>query len=259
MLIAFAAGVDMSVEALAVLVVLNIIATISLWRRAARRPPRPKKKFLRTLMHSEPITPKHEPPNVAGGQFKSQADDVDRRFFSDFAEFADVANWWLADETVGTHWRLQELPDGDLSLNVNSSYGPTLGRCYDIFHNQVRLGRLEIRPGDEYSAAAPRVITEVELQYVRLLSFDNIAGFLGTIAMHVCDDNPKSDEYFNAYQAIVGALTKALWQTQQITEFDDLDGQDWGELQLQLRGVASPWYIRRREALQKARARQPRI
>lgn len=155
MLIASAEGVDMSVEFLAVLVVLNIIATIALWVRAARRPPRPKKKFLRTLMHSKPITPKHEPPKVAGGQFKSVADDDDRRFFSDFAEFADVANWWLADDTVGTHWRLQELPDGDLSLNVDSSYGPTLGRCYDIFHNQVRLGRLEIQPGDEYSAATP--------------------------------------------------------------------------------------------------------
>jgi hypothetical protein len=45
----------------------------------------------------------------------SLADDEDRRFFTDFAEFADVVNWWLADENVGTRWRLQKLPDGDRS------------------------------------------------------------------------------------------------------------------------------------------------
>lgn len=50
--------------------------------------------------------------------------------------------------------------------------------------------------------------------------FDNIAEFLGAVAMHVCEDNPKNDENINVNQAIVGALTKALWYNQQITEYE---------------------------------------
>ena len=77
-------------------------------------------------------------------------------FFPDFTEFADVVNWWLSHQDFGSRWRLQELPESDVRLNVSFSDGPILGRCYDIFHNQVRLGRLEIRPGYEYSAGNPQ-------------------------------------------------------------------------------------------------------
>ena len=161
-----------SLQVVAAILVLNAAATITLWREAARKPPRPKKEFLQKLMRSEPITPKHNPPRVAGGEFSSLARDVDRLFFADFAEFAEVVNLWLSDEHVGTCWRLQERPNADVSLNVDYSHGPILGRCYDIFHNQVPLGKLEIRPAYEYSAATPRVITEIELYSVRLLSFE---------------------------------------------------------------------------------------
>jgi len=50
-------------------------------------------------------------------------------------------------------------------------------------------------------------------------------------------------------QTIVGALAKALWQNQQITQFEDLDGQAWGELALHLYGEASRWHFEQREAL----------
>jgi hypothetical protein len=142
---------------LAIIIGVIAVAIITLWREAARKPPRPNKKFLKQLLHSEPIIPKHNPPKVAGGEWSSVADNEDRRFFADFADFADVVNWWLAEEYVGSRWRLQELPDGDVSLNVDFSGGPTLGRCYDIFHNQVRLGRLEIRPGYKYSTENPNI------------------------------------------------------------------------------------------------------
>jgi hypothetical protein len=207
-----------SFQVVTAIVVLNAIATITPWQEAARKPPRPKKEFLQKLMRSEPITPKHNPPRIAGGEFSSLADDEDRLFFADFAEFADVVNWWLADKHVGSCWRLQELPRGDVILNVDDS-GPTLRRAYDVFHNQVRVGILEISRGYDYSAENPRVTTEIELYSVRLLSFDSIAGFLRDIAMHVCDDKAKGDDYFDANQAIGSALTKALWQNQQITEF----------------------------------------
>jgi hypothetical protein len=71
----------MTFEIWAILVILNLGVTFSLWRTAARRPPRPKKKFLKKLMHGDPITPKHDPPKVAGGEWTSLADDVDRLFF----------------------------------------------------------------------------------------------------------------------------------------------------------------------------------
>jgi hypothetical protein len=239
-------------QLLTIVVAVNATATIILWREAARKAPRPNKKFLKNLLYGESITPKHDPPKVAGGEYASLACDVDRRFFADFAAFADVVNWSLAEEYVGRHWCLQELPDGDVSLNVDFSDGPTLGRCYAIFHNQVRLGRLEIRPGYKYSTETPNVLTEIELGSVRLLSFDNIVHFLGAIAMHICDDTQTSGEYgkyTDANKAIVGATTKALWQTQQITEFEE--GQDWGELSLHLNGLVTPWYFDRREALGK--------
>jgi hypothetical protein len=106
-----------------------------------------------------------------------------------------------------------------------------------------------------YEADAPEVVTEIELHSVRLLSYGTIEEFLSAIASFVCDRNPKdSKSYTNPNQAIVGALTKALWGTQQITGFADLDGQDWGELECSFVGLATNWYFNRRQALQKKRA-----
>lgn len=237
-------------EVITIVVGLNALATITLWREATRRPPRPKKEFIESLLHGDPITPKHNPPKIAGGKFASHADDEYRHFFADFAAFADVVNWYLARHH--SHWRLQERPDGDASLNVDFSYGPMLGRCYDIFHNQVELGRLEIRPSHMIPEApnlTTELITTIELHRVRLLRFDSIAEFLGAVARHVCDRDAVGARYTNASQAIIAALTKALWQTQQISEFGDLDGQDWGELSLHLYGLAPTWYFDQREAL----------
>jgi hypothetical protein len=159
----------------------------------------------------------------------------------------------LAEDFIGSRWRLQELPDGDVRLNVDYSHGPIYGRCYAVFHNQVELGRLEIRPGHSYDAKTPEVITEIEFDSVRLLTYDTIAGFLGTIADYVCDRNPGDGKYTNPNSAIVGALAKALWETQRISEFADLDGQGWGELHCTFVGLATDWYFRRRQALQEKR------
>lgn len=237
-----------SSEVISVVVFINAMATITLWREALRKPPRPNKEFLKKLTRSEPITPKHNPPKVVGGDLSVVADEDDRRFFADFAPFAHVVNWWLADEHFGSRWRLQERPDGDVRLNVDFSDGPRLGRCYDVFYNQVCLGRLEIRPGYDY-LETPRLITEIELNSVRLLHFDTITDFLGAVAMHTCDGKDKDSS--NVGQAITIAATKALWQNQQITEFDDLDGQDWGDLELHLNGAVPDWYFNRRDALLK--------
>ena len=241
-------------DVLAIIVVVMAVAIINLSRQAARRPPSPNSRFLKKLF-SEPITPEHESPNeppiVAGDGLHARCRDMERHFFADFAEFADIVNRWFA---AYSPWRLKQLPDDDVRLNVDFSSGPIFGRCYAIFHNQVELGRLEIQPQlPTYDTATPEVITEIELHSVRLLSYDTIADFLSVIAMYVCDSNPKDGKsYTNPNEAIVGALTKALWETQRITEF-----ADWGELSLRFNGLATRLYFdhreHHREALQEKR------
>jgi hypothetical protein len=133
----------MTFEVLTVIVFLNVIATISLWHAAARKPDKLKKKFLSKLRDSKPISPKHRPPkNIGDDAFPSLATREDRLFFDDFRDFADVVNWWLGDEHVGGPWRLQELPDTELRLSLGDSR-PSFGRRYDIFYNQVPVGTLE--------------------------------------------------------------------------------------------------------------------
>jgi hypothetical protein len=91
----------MTFEILAIIVFLNVMATIALWRTAARRPERPKKKFLNRLWRSKPILPKHEPPPpLKEGAWGVGKEEL--QFFSDFEDFANVVNWWLADPNVRT-------------------------------------------------------------------------------------------------------------------------------------------------------------
>jgi hypothetical protein len=213
-------------------------ASAKLWRWAARKPPQPKKAFLNAL-RSKPI----EPTRVKQDPLPNYAGETAKRFCSDFAEFGAVVNWWLSDKHVGGAWRLQELADADLELSGGD--GPSFGRSFEVFHNQVRLGRLEVRAAYGYSASEPKVYTDIELDNVRLLSFDQVRDFLLNVALHVCNTD-ENTEYVRTKQEIEQALTRALWNTLHISGFDDLDGQGWGELYLSLQGTAF-WYFRRRD------------
>ena len=82
----------------------------------------------------------------------------------------------------------------------------------------------------------------MNLEWVRLLPISTIRALLNGLAMHICDPDPKSEEYRQARTAINNCLIDTLWQAQQITEFD---GQGYGDLQLQLDGSAE-WYFRRK-------------
>jgi hypothetical protein len=86
----------MSYEVLVVIVAINAISTLSLWRMMATRPARLNKKGAKSLWHSDPIVPRHDPPKFVGGAFSSLASDDDKALFLSFQEFADVVNWWLA-------------------------------------------------------------------------------------------------------------------------------------------------------------------
>ena len=136
----------MSYEVLVAIVAINAIVTVSLWRMMATKAGRPaglNKKAAKALWHSDPIVPRHDPPKVVGGRFSSLASTTDKAFFDDFKEFADVVNWWLA--TLESRFRLQDLPDDDLRLNVPDD-GPVLGRCFAVYYNQTRVGQARNSP-----------------------------------------------------------------------------------------------------------------
>src|SRR5262249_49417523 len=160
-------------------VLLNGVATITLWQRAVRRPEKLKRKFRKRLWEGKPITPKHEPPPP----LKADSYGVGKeelQFFSDFEDFAEAVNRWLAGPYAHAHsnsWRLQELPKSELSALWGGS-GPTYGRTYAVFHNQVRIGEMEVRPDWKYSTESPRVDVHIELDWVRLLHFETIRSFL---------------------------------------------------------------------------------
>jgi hypothetical protein len=162
----------MTYHVLVIIVVINAVLTLSLWRKVASKSnerPKLNKKAANALWRSNLIVPKHDPPKAAGGEFSSLARDIDRRFFADFKDFSDVINWWLADEFIASRFRLQDLPAGDRSLNVDFSDGPRLGRSFAIYYNQTRVGMLEIAPAHEYTTEIPGVNTNIQVDWARLL------------------------------------------------------------------------------------------
>ena len=223
---------NMSFNLLALIVALNVMATIALWRTAARRPGKLKKQFITTLLHSEePIEPKHRLPKplVEGWGITKRV----QQFFVDFKDFADVVNWWFSE--VKTGWRLQELSDPELKIGHHES--PAYGRRYDVYYNQVRIGTLEVFPFLKGS-----VIARMRIEWVRLLPFSTMRDLLDGLALHVCDPYPASEEYRNGRAAIDYSLKNVMWTGQRITESDF---QDYGNLDLRLDGSAM-WYFDRR-------------
>src|SRR5262245_8467989 len=242
-------------EILTIVVFLNAMATITLWQRAARRPEKPKGKFRNRLWRSEPITPKHQPPPpLKEGLFVREAQ---LQFFSDFEDFANVINSWLTDQYVHPHgspWRLQELPKSELLKLYRGSGGPVYGRTYAVFHNQVRVGEIEVEPDWKYSTQEPRVTVHIELRWVRLLAAGTIRGFLIDIAQQVSEYHL---EYLQINQEIDLALLGVLWETQEISEFGMENEPGYGEIEVQFSGLARS-YIHRRQYLrdEAAKAKQ---
>jgi hypothetical protein len=239
----------MTYEVLTIIVVINAIVTLTLWVKAANRPigpPRLNKKAATALWRSDPIIPRHDPPKAPGGAWAS---DEDRRFFAEFSEFANVVNRWLADEFVASRFRLQDLPEGYVSLGVDQSFGPTYGRCFAIYFNQTRVGRLEIRPGYNYTDALTEVYTNVEIDWARFFGFPALVGFLSTIAQYLTTGDPNNDDYRNAQSSINSALLMTLWENYRVSEFDDVVDRtdDWGEVSLRFQGTAS-YYMDRKTA-----------
>jgi len=226
----------MTLGVVGVIVAFNVLATIALWRIAVLRPAGLKTKFVNQLLHSEPITPVHErPPPLDRGAWR--VDDHVYQFFNDFADFADVVNQWLTEVAGGGPWRLQELSDTQLSLDFVDS--PRYGRRFAVFHNQIRLGTLEV--SDLLYDSNPRVSARVHLEYVRFLSFDTVQDCLMAIALHTADPGPETKEYIIAQRQIDRAMTAVLW-----TALASERRGDDRRLDVRFEGSASLYFDRRK-------------
>jgi hypothetical protein len=221
----------MNYEVLVVIVLINAAITFELWRQTSRKPPRPNRRLIRSLWNSKPIIPKHTPPTPTKFSYEG-----DRHFFSDFSRFADAVNGMLANDSVRSRWRLQELSD---TLIADIS-GPDFGRTYAVFHNQEKIGKIQISGAHDYGTKNYRVHTRLQLRWVRLLDFDDLSGFLRWIAEHVVDHRPESIEYIRTRQIITDAMLKVLWDTHRIDE--DMDaGQSWGDLSFDIHGTPTSY------------------
>jgi hypothetical protein len=231
---------DYSFQILTIIVFFNAMATITLWRTAARRPEKLKKKFLNRLWRSKPITPKHEPPPpLEAGMCVRNPE----QFSSDFEDFANVINWHLVDWAP---WRLQELPTSELSELAQG--GPAYGRRYAVFYNQARVGEIELKPDYRYSTETPDVTIHIELNWVRLLPFETIRSFLTHIAVNTFGYQRGTPEYFQTNEEIDLAMMDVLWKTQEISRSGMENEPSHGELEVQLEGLAS-FYLESRQAL----------
>lgn len=179
--------------------------------------------------------PKFEP-------LRKSLDQSEAKFFYEFDDFADVMNWYLADDAS---WRLQELPDTDVGT---AETGPMFGRTYAVFYNQIEVGKLEIHPRSYYGNKDRTITTHLKLDWVRLLAYDRLVGFLTGLAGHVVDQDKQTGEYSAATNAINQAMLKTLWENYRISEFDlpDFENVNWGELELYFQGTPT-WYFERRD------------
>ena len=232
----------MNYDFLTIVVVIIAAATFALWRNANRpKFKHLKKKFRKALWESGPIEPKHDKPIFE--PLRNTFDEWEAKFFYDFDDFADVMNWYLAEEYIRSPWRLQELPDTDVGT---AESGPIPGRAYAVFYNQIKLGKLEIHGRAFYGREDKTIFAQLTLDWVRLLSYDDVLAFLNGLAGHVVDLNRQSGEYAAATNAINAAMLKALWDSHRISRFEISNDTDWGELELRLQGTPT-WYFGRRD------------
>jgi hypothetical protein len=253
-----------------IIVALNAMATIALWREAVRRPARPNKAFIKKLFHSEPIVPKHGRPQRWTFQDDAyiakyahtglgKMHRAERAFFNDFSDFAVVVNSWF--EMIDDRWRLQELADNELRLLAPQDPPPAYGRRYSIFYNQAELGVLEMRQGgaEDYTDENPVIRTAIELHSVRVINLEALRSLLEGIAMHVSDYQREGTERTDARAAIDHAIQRVLWNTQQVSEFPpELNETDWGELECGFQGLAVRYVERRKRLRHDARATRGR-
>jgi hypothetical protein len=136
------------------------------------------KDAFRKLLNSKQITPKHDrPASLTGDGYGGSTEPHEYNFFDWFDRFAEPAHRQMSEEP----WRFQEKSNTLLSSFFDS---PSYGRRYDIFHNHLKVGLIEISADlvHEFTSEEPNVDTHIELLHVRLLQFNEVLGFLNWVA-----------------------------------------------------------------------------
>lgn len=231
---------------LSILVFFNTFALGVLFARTNPKRGRPKKKVYWDLVSGAAITPKHSRPEAIK-ELHFGLDECDRQFFNEFYDFGDVVNWCFEDRYSSSRWRLQELKDTALQIGRDDS--PSYGRRYEVFCGPTKLGTLEIKPSYDY-ATTNNVRASIDLNWVRLLSWDTLVTFLSGVAWHIDSRDTREENWGRIHSAI----TRSLWNSLNIND-DDYDG-DWGTLEVSLTGNAD-FYLGRRDcqAFQELRKR----
>ena len=105
-------------------------------------------------------------------------------------------------------WKLQEPGDHEIA----DFDGPSYGRRYEVYYNQVLVGEIKIQADSlhEYSTDDPNVVVDVELNYVRILPFDRVYGFLNHLTL-LLSSGTKRTENVELSMLIYQALLKTLW------------------------------------------------
>jgi hypothetical protein len=109
------------------------------------------------------------------------------------------------------------------------------------------LGKLEISPTHDFGSGSPDVYTSLEIEWARFFGFVELTEFLDVIAWHLTSGNPENADHINARRSIQTALTRTLWDNYRISEYDDQDDEQWGELTASFDGKALS-YLQRRDA-----------
>jgi hypothetical protein len=113
---------------------------------------------------------------------------------------------------------------------IRASYdGPSFGRRYSVYYNQAAIGVIEISGILYEPEQNPKVTTDVELDHVRLLPFQDVVGFLITLAQNLAWGEP--EQFAETQRAIDRTLLAVVWNT---NRSDDDDGS----IELHLSGSA---------------------
>jgi hypothetical protein len=234
------------------------------------------KEAAKLLWRSDPIVSKHHPPYFDAGQFEGFLIAREalryREFFTDFEEFADVMNWWLANmgKYVASRFRLQDLPDdrvGSQWWNDQKGHwersGATRGRSFRLYYNQYPVGLLQVNPGLGYTTGTPEVSADVEIERAQNFSYQELTTFLDAVAEYLVKPDRKSDGRIAAGRDIEAALMQTLWGTDEGNRgrYDRPDFQeDLRPLFVRFNGSAELYVghaVSRREQGQAAPSRRP--
>ena len=187
---------------------------------------------LKKLLYDGPIIPKHDrPSHLTGDHDADFASSHEHSFFEWFDLFTEMANRQMSSEP----WRFQEKSETVLRKSFD---GPLYGRRYDIFHNQLQVGLIEISADLVYKFAPddPNVDTEIVLTNVRLLPFHAVLRLLNGLALWLAVDDTEQVPIKVKMQNLA-AMTECLWDNLEhySTEYDPV----WTELSVHWDGKAT--------------------